>query len=278
MNNLNEKSDFWKERTGFATSPERIDNPSSSDAHIAYANYLDQSIVPLVGKSYEDSGAKQAPYRRSYSRVVYGDQNKNNTNSTQVTEVSTITPMTETKNDTILLKKSMNKAVQHMQEEAKKGQQDMRNTLLEEIKQIRQDHSNRATKVEESVEVFEHIVKELHESNKAKSLEMVQYEKKLAQIGSATSRTAAKVDDLAKSMNNKVDKLNLTMKAFINVMADAVCKNGNKFDSNDEQQKHNLMELSKLLEDNTIEQTDDMVMEWSQETNNNKKHKPSPGT
>ena len=79
-------------------------------------------------------------------------------------------------------------------------------------------------------------------------------------------------------MNNKVDKLNLTMKAFINVMADAVCKNGNKFDSNDEQQKHNLMELSKLLEDNTIEQTDDMVMEWSQETNNNKKHKPSPGT
>ena len=68
------------------------------------------------------------------------------------------------------------------------------------------------------------------------------------------------------------------MKAFINVMADAVFKNGNKFDSNDEQQKHNLMELSKLLEDNITEQTDYMEMERSQEINNNKKQKPSPGT
>ena len=117
-----------------------------------------------------------------------------------------------------------------MQDEAKKGQQEMRQSLLDEMRQIKKDHTSRTAEIEESVVGFEHMVKELYESNKAKSVEMATYEKRLVQIGSATACNASKVDDLATSMNNKVDKLNLIMEAFINVMADAMWNGNNSTD------------------------------------------------
>ena len=271
MHDLKETSEFWKERTGFESSTERIDRPICSDAQMAYANYLDQSISPLVGTSYEDSGAKEAPStsRRSYSRVVYGGTKL--IAGTQETEVSIITPSTDA-NDNILLQKTMNQAFYNIQEESKKGQQDMRLTLLEEMKLIREEHSERTSKMEDSVEIFDHMVKELHAMNRAKSKEMVTYKKRLEQTGTTTAETAVKVDKLAVSMNDKVDKLNLTMNSFINVMADAICNGGNTRNTS-EKQENNLLELSQLLE---VDNNDKMEIEIdSDETENST---PSPGT
>ena len=157
----------------------------------------------------------------------------------------------------------------------------MRMWLLQEMKQIRQDHADRTTKIEESVEVFEHMVKELHASNQEKAKEMDSYQKKLSQIGAATAKTASQVDDLSTSVNHKVDKLRLSMKSFINVMTDVVC-NGNDGTNND-QQKKNLLELSKLLEDdvngsenNTAEMEVENSDEELEETQQNLKQEPSP--
>ena len=315
MNDMNETKEFWKQSTGFPMPPERIDRPNSTDAQIAYANFLSQSIAPLVGEGYEESGAKTAPTRPSYSRVVYGNThtgNNNSTNPTQDTEISTITPAQNVNDNSQLQKtmkkavqnmqeeakkgqqemtktlldekKTMNKAVQNMQDEAKKGQQEMRKTLLDEMKQIRQEHTDRTTKIEESVEIFDHMVKELHESNREKSKEMMSYEKKLTKIGLAASKTASKVDDLARSMNNKVDRLSLTMKAFINVMADSLV-NGKISQSDSERQRQNLIELSRLLEEEEdqeedIASEDNMELDDDNEEKERKKRKlkPSPGT
>ena len=80
-----------------------------------------------------------------------------------------------------------------------------------------------------------------------------------------------KVDKLAVSMNDKVDKLNLTMKAFINVMADAICNGGNDLNTSTKQKK-NLIELSQLLE------VDNDTMEIDDSSDETKNLKPSPGT
>ena len=181
-----------------------------------------------------------------------------------------LTPSTDA-NDNILLQKTVNQAVYNMQEESKKGQQNMRLTLLDEMKQISAGHSERTSKMEESVEVFDHMVKELHASNREKSKEMVAYKNRLEQIGTTTAETAVKVDKLAVSMNEKVDKLNLTMKAFINVMSDAICNSGNSINTSTKQ-KRNLIELSQLLE------ADNDKMEIEDSSDENKNSTPSPGT
>ena len=250
MMNRKETPEFWEERTGFNKPPESLDRPIVSDAQLAYAQFLDQTITPLVGESMEDSGAKQAPTRRSYSRVVYGksygNNNSSHSNNTQDTEVSTITSAASNASNNALLRKDMKMAVQNMEELAEKGQKEMRQSLLEEMRQIKDDHTSRTSKIEESMEIFDHMVRELHESNKAKSLEMALYQKKLSQIGQTTAHTATKVDDLADSMNNKVDKLSLTMKAFINVMADTMT--GAKDEAAKKKQQQNLLALAELLE------------------------------
>ena len=174
-------------------------------------------------------------------------------------------------NDNILIHKTANQAVYNMQEESKKGQQDVRLSLLEEMKQIHVEHSERTSKMEESVEVFDHMVKELHAINREKSKEMLAYKNRLEQIGTTTAETAVKVDKLAVSMNEKVDKLNLTMKAFINVMADAICNSGNSINTSTKQ-KRNLIELSQLLE------ADNDKMEIEDSSDENKNQTPSPGT
>ena len=260
-------SEFWLERTGFSKPPERLDRPVISDAQLAYANYLEQSIVQLVGDGCEESGVKTAPARRSYSRVVYGGHtttsDSKNTKKTTSTAVSTITSgsgkmenenlqktMKQTMKNIQNESRNIQEEAKKMQEESKKGQRDMRKALLEEMKEIRQEHKSRYLKVEESVDVFEHMLKELHASNKEKSQEMASYEKRLAQIGSSTAHTAEKVDQLSRAMNEKVDKLHQTMKAFINVMADTI-NTSNQTDEDIARQKQNLGELTSLLEAET---------------------------
>ena len=285
MNDAREGEAFWKDRTGFPNPPERIDRPVSSDAQVAYANYLEQSIMPLIGEGYEDSGAKQAPTRRSYRRVVYGEgkhTKSTNTNGpgsmgTKTTEVSSISSMSTVINDNLSFKKTMKEAVNNMQREAKKGQQDMRQSLLEEMKQIRQEHSTRASKIEESVEVFDHMLRELHASNKEKSGEMAKYERRLGQLGAATANVASKVEDLSTTMHEKVDKLHLTMKVFMNGMSDTV--NGkNKDGEFDERQKRNLKELSRLLEED-VSNSEEQRMDLDDEVScNYNTQTPTPGT
>ena len=164
----------------------------------------------------------------------------------------------------------MTQAVENMQEQAKQGQTEMRKSLLNEMIQIRKEHSTRTTKIEESVEVFEVMVKELHASNKEKSKEMASYERRLTQIGQSTAKTSATVEDLKKTMNTKIDKLNLTMKAFINVMSDAVRKDHEGVDVVKQQQ--HLLELSQLLE------VDALGQEMDLEDSNFGTQEPSPGS
>ena len=286
MRNLKETPEFWMERTGFTTPPESIDKPATSDAQVAYGKFLEQTILPLVGDDIEDSGAKQAPTRRSYSRVVYGKNENEN-------EVSTITSSSQT-NDNGLLQKTMTNAVQNMQEEtkknqiemkqsvqkmqeeSKKGQQEMRQSLLAEMRSIKEDHTSRTERMEDAIEVFDHMVKELHESNKEKSKEMAMYQQRLDQISTTTALTSSKVDDLSTAMNTKVDKLNLTMKAFINVVADAIAGENSK--NSKEQQQQHLIELSKLLEDDIVMHAPDMEMEETSEVSDDNNITPSPGT
>ena len=121
------------------------------------------------------------------------------------------------------------------------------------------------------------MLRELHASNKEKSGEMAKYERRLGQLGAATANVASKVEDLSTTMHEKVDKLHLTMKVFINVMSDTV--NGkNKDGEFDERQKRNLKELSRLLEEdvsNSEEQSMDLDDEVSCDYNT---QTPTPGT
>ena len=279
MYELNESEDFWRELTGFVCPPERNNRPINSDANAAYANYLDQSIFPLVGEEVEHSGAREAPSRPTYSRVVYGSikhtVDTSTSDNTRSTGLSTITNSASAA-DTNALKDTMNTAISNMHEESKKGQKEMRLTLLQEMQQISKEHTARANKIEESVEIFDSMVKELHQSNKAKSQEMETYKKRLDQIGAATESTAKKVDVLTTTMNNKVDKLNLTMKAFINVMTNVV-KNGNIIDSGDSDQEHNLNILSDLLEEDVHDDHMD-IDDVAQDRGKTKKSRPSPDT
>ena len=50
------------------------------------------------------------------------------------------------------------------------------------MRQIKNDHTSRTAEIEESVVVFENMAKELHDSNKAKSVEMATYKKRLVTI------------------------------------------------------------------------------------------------
>ena len=170
----------------------------------------------------------------------------------------------------------MREAVQDMQEEAKKGQKEMRRALLEEMKQIKEDHTSRTEKVEESLEVFEHMMKELHESNIEKSKEMSTYQKRLSQIGMATAKTASAVEDLKHDMNEKVDKLNLTMQAFIQVMTDVVT-NTDSTGQSSKQQKENLLELARLLQGAPKHVSENMDLEDDNPVAYTQPVTPSPG-
>ena len=96
MNDLRLGKKFWQERTGFDYRPIRINRPIDSDANAAYANFLTQTITPMVGKEIETEGPKTPPKRASYSRVVYGNLGGNisktsGSSATSSTVASTIT-------------------------------------------------------------------------------------------------------------------------------------------------------------------------------------------
>ena len=278
LNNMMEGCEFWTNLTGFNNPPVRFDRPVVTDAHAAYANYLQQSIGSLIGESSEESGAPRAPVRRSYSRVVYGDATVTKSSTTSPTtppaQSTAISSITTHGNNTF--KKDMREAVHDMQEESKKGQKEMRRALLEEMKQIKEDHTSRTEKVEESLEVFEHMMKELHESNIEKSKEMSTYQKRLSQIGMATAKTASAVEDLKNDMNEKVDKLNLTMQAFIRVMTDVVT-NTDSTGQSSKQQKDNLLELARLLQGAPNQVSENMELEDDNTVVYTQPVTPSPG-
>ena len=256
MKDLNESKDFWKERTGFSTPPVRLNKPINSDAQAAYAHFLNQTFTPLVGDKIEDSGPKMAPKKLSYSRVVYGMKkkvNENGSQSTQRTEVSTISGDSNniTNHDTVNSQRLLNKAILQMQEKASMGQADMKSSLLDEMKTLNKESTNRMIRMEEASKGYDFMLRELHENNKAKALEMTQYEKRLEQISMNTENTSTKVDTLSKDTANtavKVDKLSLAMKTFIKVMTDVVGPNTN-VGSNAISRQNNLRELVTFLEE-----------------------------
>ena len=94
LENLCEPKDFWKKLAGFEYTPTRINRPICSDAHQAYANFLDQTFAPLVGDKIEESGTKTAPQRLSYSRVVYGNDGNHNPAGTGTAEQSKVSYQT----------------------------------------------------------------------------------------------------------------------------------------------------------------------------------------
>ena len=102
------------------------------------------------------------------------------------------------------------------------------------------------------------MLTELHHNNVAKAKKMEQYELRLQQIGDNTTKTVAKVDILM-----------VTMKSFINVMADVV---GNDKGGKDSSTKHHLHELAMILDDDNVQNMD--VDDNDDHTN--KKCKPSP--
>ena len=124
--------------------------------------------------------------------------------------------------------------------------------------------------MEEASKGYDFMLRELHENNKAKALEMTQYEKRLEQISMNTENTATKVDTLSKDTANtavKVDKLSLAMKTFIKVMADVVGPNAN-VGSNAISRQTNLRELVTFLEE---EEEDNLAtMEVDQQQNKRK--------
>ena len=75
MKEVSTSTEFRKNETGFEEHPVRIDKQDASDAHKAYANYIDQSFTSIVGKEAEHNAPKAQPSRRSYSQVVFGTEN-----------------------------------------------------------------------------------------------------------------------------------------------------------------------------------------------------------
>ena len=198
--------------------------------------------------------------------------NENGSQITQRTEVSTISGDSNniTNHDTVNSQILLNKAILQMQEKASMGQADMKSSLLDEMKTLNKESTNRMIRMEEASKGYDFMLRELHENNKAKALEMTQYEKRLEQISMNTENTATKVDTLSKDTANtavKVDKLSLAMKTFIKVMADVVGPNAN-VGSNAISRQTNLRELVTFLEE---EEEDNLAtMEVDQQQNKRK--------
>ena len=271
MNKLNENASFWEERTGCGYPPKRINAPIDSDARTAYANFLSQTFSPLVGEEMESTGSKSPPSKSSYSRVVYGSpMGSTNSSNTSNTAVSTITSEDSPKHnpsDTVEKQKVMNNAIAVMQEKAQAGQQEMKKSLLQEMRELNKTSAERMDRMDDSSKTYDNMLRELHQNNMAKSQEMAKYEMRLQQISETTVNTNEKID----TTNQKVDKLSVAMKHFIQVMADVIGANGE--DQSSSTSQDDLRQLVSFLEEEEEEHAIDMDLE---ETNN--KRKTSPGT
>ena len=261
-----QKTEYWKSETGFDGPPERIDRPDRSDAHQAYANFLDQTFTPLVGKEEDNTAPKVAPSRPSYSRVVYGKLNKreneNQTQTTENTEDTSTSSLTGNSGDAMVLQKAVGTAINKMRESHTKDNEDMKKSLLDEMRALNQESTLRVSRIEESTKSYEKMLVELHNNNKAKAEEMANYEKRFAQIGKNTAHTA-----------NKVDKLSTAMKAFINVMADVFGPNNSNIKGSAERQEH-LKELATFLDEEEENTTPMEIDEYGEK----RKWTPSPDT
>ena len=128
LREMNNSVEYWISEMGYEGPPERINRPDSSDAHQAYANFLDQSFSPMLGTDQEVDAPKNPPIRSTYSRVVYGnllgdssptDVSTQVTPSTQASSTSSITSA-YTNNDSVVIQKAVNKAISTLQKKMKK--------------------------------------------------------------------------------------------------------------------------------------------------------------
>ena len=263
MMEINDAKEYWKETTGFGKPPQRLNGPATSDAQVAYANFLDQTFTPLVGSEVESTAPKQAPRTRSYSRVVYGKGNQaqnQNANYTQVTEVSTLT--SDMVNESVVMQKAVNNAIAKIKETADTEKQDMKQSLLEEMRQLNKTADERMNMFEESTNSFEHMIRELHANNKKKDEQFATHERRMETISVTTQSTA-----------KKVDNLNIALKSFVKVMAAVV---GTMTSNQNVDQQNALENISNLLDEDTSSQSEDEMELDDDDTT--RKRKPPSGT
>ena len=167
-------------------------------------------------------------------------------NNTQDTELSTIT--TEVTRQTLeAFEKKIRNNAESIKETSKMETREMRNSILDEMKKLNDQASARVSKIEEKTKGYEAMLMELHNNNKMKAAEMLQYEKRLQQITNNTTQTVCKVDRIGEAL-----------KRFIEV----------KMDSDTDVNKKNLQNIVEYLDE------EDETNEDGKATK--KKHKPSP--
>ena len=253
-------SEFWKNETGYDGPPQRIQRPETSDAHVAYANFLGQTFAPMVGSNDEANAPKSAPPPRSYSRVVYGTKrHSSSAGSTQGTAISTLSS-SEPINDSSAVQNAVNIAVNDIQQISDQVKGDLKEALLEDMKALNRSSDERMNRIEESTNNFENMLREMHDNNKKQAKELMHYEERLETITTLTAATST-----------KVDRLNVAVKSFIQVMADVV---GTMSSTGlDKEKKERLVGITTYLDDH-VSDDDDMELDEI----DTKKRKPPPGT
>ena len=269
-------NEWWKNQMGFDGPPVKYGQHDTSDAHKAYANYVDQVFTSMVGTEVEHTAPKTQPSRKTYSRVVYeGGKSSSSQRSrdTQATEASTVSSgLSSARED---FEEALNAAIQTVKESQKADSDEMkkhleeesnitRKTLIEELKSANKEAVERFKRIEKDGESFEIMVREVHNSGKNRDAAMKQYEQRLNQISSNVATTAYKMD----SIDVKVDKTNKVMQQFIGVMANAMGPDGNNGDNKANQQQ--LRDLANFLEEESGVDVDTSRLQA-------KKQKPSPG-
>ena len=148
---LEESNEMWQGLTGYEEPPERLDKLATSDAHTAYASYLDQTFSTVVSPVEDEKAPKNAPVRLSYSRVTYGIPEavttKTPSTSTHETEVSTISA-SQNKTDQEQLKKTITAAFDKIQAKTTKYNEETKTSLLNEMRKLNKTSNDRASFIE----------------------------------------------------------------------------------------------------------------------------------
>ena len=265
MDNIIQKEKFWQDTTGSILILERIDRQHNTNVQMAYVNCPDQSIVPLIGDKMEYPGAKQAPKRTSYSHVRYGNTNKTTENTTQCTKTATISTSSNT-NENIKLQQTMTQAVKNMREQERQRRLTQTGKAIT-TKNITQCTEDATITIPSNTD--DNIKVQQTKTQAGKNMREQEKQRRLTQTGQAMTKTSTIVVDPKKTMNIKIDKINLTMKESFIVISNVVRKDYECMDMA-KKQKH-LVELSKLLE----EDASDHIMDL--ENSNFGTHEPSPG-
>ena len=134
----------------------------------------------------------------------------------------------------------MNNAIEEIKDTANTERQDMKQSLLEEMRQLNKNADERMDKFEESTNSFEHMIRELHANNKKKDEQFAKHERRMETISLTTQSTA-----------KKVDNLNTALKSFVKVMASVV---GTMTPNQNGDQQNALVNISNLLDEDTFSQ------------------------